>query len=281
MIDRKDTLECGTERSDSKSIYFRLLRRKFVICFHKIFLLLFAIHSPDCEQTTNIVIKLDAKMPTESVDSLKSDISSDVITNVDKGKILNTDTYKPNITNEIKENERNELKSSETVPSDQRKHSLTNSLDSNNVSIETLDENVDDSSVIDSDVDGEDVLSPNEMHTAATNGIALMNDVVSSHEYDAPKLNIGSIAVQNSSGITFGNKTFYQGPVTIKQFLYDHNQWKPTDQGNDNPAFVGGSTTCLDRQPNNGMGNVSYQTNLRMYLSKGEKLESIASVSNH
>lgn len=32
---------------------------------------------------------------------------------------------------------------------------------------------------------------------------------------------IESIAIQNSSDIQFGNKTFYNGPVTIKQFLLD------------------------------------------------------------
>lgn len=38
---------------------------------------------------------------------------------------------------------------------------------------------------------------------------------------------IGTVAVQNSTDITFGNKTFYQGPVTIKQFLLDekNNKW--------------------------------------------------------
>lgn len=38
---------------------------------------------------------------------------------------------------------------------------------------------------------------------------------------------IGTVAVQNSTDITFGNKTFYQGPVTIKQFLLNekNNKW--------------------------------------------------------
>lgn len=194
------------------------------------------------------------------------DVSSAVITNADDIKILNTGTHQPNITNTEEENKRNELKSSPTVPSDQRKNSLTNSFDSNNVSIVTLDENAEDSSIIDSDDDCEDVLSPSEMRATATNGIVLVNGngssssapgVIGSHEHDAPKLNIGSIAVQNSSGITFGNKTFYQGPVTIKQFLYDNNKWKSAEQGNDNPAFASdNSTTNLDRPPSNETGKV-------------------------
>lgn len=37
---------------------------------------------------------------------------------------------------------------------------------------------------------------------------------------------IESIAIQNSSDIQFGNKTFYNGPVTIKQFLLDDKNKK-------------------------------------------------------
>lgn len=35
------------------------------------------------------------------------------------------------------------------------------------------------------------------------------------------------VAINNSTDIQFGNKTFYNGPVTIKQFLLDdkHNKW--------------------------------------------------------
>lgn len=203
-------------------------------------------------------------MPTESVDSLNSVVSGVVVTDTDEIKILNTDVYKPNITNEVKENAKNDLKSSLAVPDDLRKHLSTSSLDSNNVSIVTLDDNCDDSSVVDSDEDCEDVLSPNEMRATATNGIVLMNDgsgkvtpeIISHHDHDAPKLNIGSIAVQNSSKITFGNKTFYQGPVTIKQFLYENNKWKATEKGNENPAFSNDSNTHLDQQQNNGTGKV-------------------------
>lgn len=67
---------------------------------------------------------------------------------------------------------------------------------------------------------------------------------------------IGSIALQNSTDITFGDKTFYQGPVTVKQFFLEKDQWRrkesntttagsshagtvPTTRaGADNAAFV-------------------------------------------
>lgn len=40
---------------------------------------------------------------------------------------------------------------------------------------------------------------------------------------DANKSNFGNICVSNSNDVHFGNKTFYQGPVTIKQFVYANN----------------------------------------------------------
>ncbi|XP_037936739.1 peptidoglycan-recognition protein LC isoform X2 [Teleopsis dalmanni] len=51
---------------------------------------------------------------------------------------------------------------------------------------------------------------------------------------------IGSIALSNSTDVTFGDKHFYEGPVTIQQFLIDNREkWKPTDEnGQDNPVFV-------------------------------------------
>lgn len=71
------------------------------------------------------------------------------------------------------------------------------------------------------------------------NGI-LMNEaqILEKSEPDTNnKSNIGNIVVHNSSDVTFGNKTFYQGPVTIKQFLLDNNAEKGKN-GNDNLAYV-------------------------------------------
>ncbi|XP_004530826.1 peptidoglycan-recognition protein LC isoform X2 [Ceratitis capitata] len=50
---------------------------------------------------------------------------------------------------------------------------------------------------------------------------------------------IGSIALSNSTDVTFGDKHFYEGPVTIQQFLIDSREkWKNGENGgNDNPAF--------------------------------------------
>lgn len=143
--------------------------------------------------------------------------------------------------------------------SSKRQRSPTaNSIGSNNISIATLDD--DESSVVDSDSDIEDVINSFDRNHRSTSGIVLVNKNV-----DPPNLcqssilcanndikpNIGSIAVQNSSDITFGNKTFYQGPVTIKQFFTDKNKWKETDlPENDNLGYVNNSTDKISRMQN-------------------------------
>lgn len=126
--------------------------------------------------------------------------------------------------------------------SDSGKATSPQSTRSNNVSIESLDGDGSDSSIADSDSDFEDSLpiEPNVILenirginnvNRNTSGIVVLNQgqpVVSeiSSANSAVKPQIGSIAVQNSSDITFGNKTFYQGPVTIKQFLLENDKWK-------------------------------------------------------
>lgn len=164
--------------------------------------------------------------------------------------------------------------------------SMADSLGSNKMSIVTLDDQNDDdddddddyydngsvsdgSSVIDSDSDvGEFV--PSQHHSnlnesLPSSGIMMMDknlDIGALPRHSSIwcanndiKPNIGSIAVQNSSDITFGNKTFYQGPVTIKQFVYDkNNKWKETElpppesvPGNDNFGSKHSSTDKLSR----------------------------------
>ncbi|XP_034480252.1 peptidoglycan-recognition protein LC-like isoform X3 [Drosophila innubila] len=48
---------------------------------------------------------------------------------------------------------------------------------------------------------------------------------------------IGSIALTNTTDVTFGDKHYYEGPVTIQQILIDSREkWKAAE-GQDNPAF--------------------------------------------
>ncbi|XP_017861477.1 PREDICTED: peptidoglycan-recognition protein LC isoform X2 [Drosophila arizonae] len=51
---------------------------------------------------------------------------------------------------------------------------------------------------------------------------------------------IGSIALSNTTDVTFGDKHYYEGPVTIQQILIDNREkWKPLDgeTGGPNPGF--------------------------------------------
>ncbi|CAO1316068.1 unnamed protein product [Diamesa tonsa] len=70
----------------------------------------------------------------------------------------------------------------------------------------------------------------------SSNGGVILVKNSDSNNTDQPR--IGTVAVQNSTDITFGNKTFYQGPVTIKQFLLDekNNNKQPGKTNNTNNA---------------------------------------------
>lgn len=168
--------------------------------------------------------------------------------------------------------------------------SPTNSISSQNISIVTLDENAEDSSIADSDSDMEDVQIGSNFRVenilaqktgGNTNGIILVSNqcepavsqpgVLSGNVNSSgdAKPNIGSIAVQNSSDITFGNKTFYQGPVTIKQFLYEHNKWRPSSSpgGNDNPGFDSTSDANLNQNEGKDAGIFSQKSTFFLHLS--------------
>lgn len=126
-----------------------------------------------------------------------------------------------------------------------------------------MEHDADDSSIADSEDSDSDNADPYDNFQSSprrnqkdVNGIVLVNsestgnsqcilNSASGASSPADKPDIDSIAVQNSSDITFGNKTFYEGPVTIKQFMYENQKWRPTDHENDNPNFVD-STADLD-----------------------------------
>lgn len=174
----------------------------------------------------------DAKMPTVCLDLVDMKPSPEIA------------DQKYEVENSSSNRDETNLNHGETT----QKKSPNTSLCSQIISITTLDDN-DDSSVAESDVEFDaDNNSNNQtmvQNLGGGNGILLMNgqsddgdrSILSSASNSALRPNIGSIAVQNSSDITFGNKTFYQGPVTIKQFMYDNQRWRPSDQANDNPAY--------------------------------------------
>lgn len=84
------------------------------------------------------------------------------------------------------------------------------------------------SSVIDSDSEIEEVINvnSNKQHSEIT----LTNETVDPTNFcqsnNEVRSNIGNIVIENSSDVTFGNKTFFHGPVTIKQFIYEEEKLK-------------------------------------------------------
>lgn len=116
------------------------------------------------------------------------------------------------------------------------KQAETDNESATNISIKTLEENEENSSVIESDSEIEyDEFDESKRTRALSTGtdVVIIEDDVRSNNEDTRRntsLTIGSVAVQNSSEITFGNKTYYQGPVTIKQYtkVYENGQ---------NPAY--------------------------------------------
>lgn len=120
--------------------------------------------------------------------------------------------------------------------SDTRADSVT-SDSINNISIETLDDDNEDSSVVDSDSDCENhIQSTQQNEYGASSGIVLVNRNVdphnscrsnSSYSNNNSSPNFGSIAIQNSQDITFGNKTYNQG--TVNYYINSQNEWKKVD----------------------------------------------------
>lgn len=150
----------------------------------------------------------------------------------------------------------------ESSPEKPVKISPVNSVRSNQMSIVSLnDDDVDSSSIADSDSDADHVPSRSEFMagalaaqrhhqnvttTAAGNGIIVINNgangdgLLMASESSRP--HIGSIALQNSTDITFGDKKYFQAPVTIKKYYLDKDKWVQRDaaetSGADNLAFV-------------------------------------------
>lgn len=93
------------------------------------------------------------------------------------------------------------------------------------------------------------------------------NAVVLPEDSYGNKPSFGNISVENSSDIHFGNRTYYKGPVTIKQFLAIDKVGKNENDlpqlalktaviklGEENPIFIGDD---LDKNKENDKQNGS------------------------
>lgn len=165
---------------------------------------------------------------------------------------------------------------------------LPKQLRENHISVANLEDFNDDdfsSSIVESDSDLDSLSVGGIRKQAAANGIntgksnilsngmivinkgaATPADLVSGANGTAMSVNnsqrphIGSIAVQNSTDITIGDKTFYHGPVTVKQFFLENDQWRrgvdgqpfATSEGLVNAGFGPGRGDVFVAEASNG-----------------------------
>lgn len=99
-------------------------------------------------------------------------------------------------------------------------------------------------------------------------------DVVATNE--SQPASFGNIVVKNSSEVHFGNKTFYQGPVTIKQFMYNapNDSVLSLENGKDNPGLETDGIPVSENGGNvikNGVNGVNhYGNNNKVDNEKGK-----------
>ncbi|KAF2898069.1 hypothetical protein ILUMI_08112 [Ignelater luminosus] len=80
------------------------------------------------------------------------------------------------------------------------------------------------------------------------------NELVLAEDLNRERPSFGNIAVTNSTDVHFGNKTYYQGPVTIKQFLYANPQVTNSDvsdSGGEHRLAIKDDNLVLDSVPDN------------------------------
>lgn len=168
---------------------------------------------------------------------------------------IQSDKEPNNIANRVNTPETNEPSISKSPTAD----SPANSMRSNDMSIVSLDDDdVDSSSIADSDSDDDHVPSQSEFMAGALsasksreknnicadgNAVIVINNagggLISGGDSTRP--NIGSIALQNSSDITFGDKKYFQAPVTIKKYYLEKDQWIRRDGEGDATTSEGGT----------------------------------------
>lgn len=177
----------------------------------------------------------DLKSNPNPMRNSRHDIGESIVGNIEEKQ--NEKLINAMITSDINSNTK-KAETATTTPTEITQHQTPSieSLDNNirSIRLDHKTNEYDDSSVFDSssdmDSDFDDIIqSPssyvNNVNLSSSNGFVMIDKNLNTTNNDV-RPTIGSIAVQNSSDITFGNKTFYQGPVRIKQFVYDKNKWR-------------------------------------------------------
>lgn len=109
-------------------------------------------------------------------------------------------------------------------------HLKTPSISSHHISIETLPDNCDSSSASETDSDDDDFIKNSQYiiessKTPRINKVEIEDGtIVLEQNLQQPGPTIGSVCVRDATDITFGNKTLYEGPVTIKHMTVKNDK---------------------------------------------------------
>lgn len=119
------------------------------------------------------------------------------------------------------------------------------SMRSHNISISSISDLESDSSIQTTSVD----YLAEMQRPDITEIVEKQTAVATNHQSsDFIPTQIASIAIKDSTDITFGNKTHYHGPVTIKQFMLDRDKggWASTSNGGVTNGGYANSSLSLD-----------------------------------
>lgn len=104
--------------------------------------------------------------------------------------------------------------------------------------IESYDESTD-SSDMEEDLEEDDLRERgwmSEIPSARSPGDSPVCEIGTANGLALPTVEapcFGDVCVKNSSNVHLGSKTFYKGPVTIKQFVYSNSEYKKDDELDD------------------------------------------------
>lgn len=111
------------------------------------------------------------------------------------------------------------------------------------------------SSASDVNEDAQDTISVATTSDSEEEETNTKNELVLAEDLNRERPSFGNIAVTNSTDVHFGNKTYYQGPVTIKQFLYANPNASisdvVSDSSGENRLAIKDDDFVLDSVPDN------------------------------
>jgi len=125
---------------------------------------------------------------------------------------------------------------------------------------------VEDSSTHCSNVEDEEEETDDEESDSWTTNLPISSTIVQQHQMvattssdivlpNADPSNFGDVCVKNSTNVHLGNKTFYKGPITIKQFVYTNST--PIQKADELDASRGSDVNISDTSTSENDGSTN------------------------